>query len=209
MAANAKPNAEIEAVSGKDLVNKDGKVTKLIEWATQSAASPEEIMDMFLEEGVPFSHGEELTGDYKVVTKEMKEEWCDKHIGTHLFCVTWDFYDGVGDQEFAAVHIISAFGKFIMNDGAKGGMYGQLRKTTDFREEQDPESAVLRTSTAGFDAPKGLRRNKPFQYDTRPKSDKAGEEHFGHAIPRRELDDTVKWPNAFRETSRPTWSFDI
>lgn len=209
MADKSQESQQIEAVSGKDLLNKDGSVTRLIEWATQSVATPEEIMDMFLQEGAAFSHGEELTGDYVVIHADKKEEWCAKHVGTHLFCVTWNFYDGVGDREFAAVHIISAFGKFIVNDGSQGGMYGQLRRTTDVREERDPESAVLRTSTAGLDAPRGLRANKKFMFDTRPKSTNEGEEHFGRAIPKRELDDTVKWPMAFREESRQTWSFDL
>lgn len=209
MPGNSQENAEIEAVSGKSLVNKDGRVTQLIEWATETAATPDEIMDMFLQEDVPFSRGEEITGDYTVVHSDAKPEWCSTHVGKKLFVVTWAFYDGVGDSEFAAMHIVSAFGKFIVNDGSQGGMYGQLRKTTDFREKHDPEAAEKRTSTAGLLAPNGLRANKPFYYDTRPKSDKKGEEHFGRAIPKRELDNVELYPMAHREQSRPTWSFDL
>lgn len=207
----ADKSQEIEAVSGKTIRNKDGKITDLIEWATDSASTPEEIMDMFLEQDVPFTHGEELTGDYKVVHSDAKTEWCSKHVGTSLFVVKWGFYDGKGEagNKFAAMHIVSAFGKFIVNDSAKGGMFGQLEKLTDRREELNPESAVMRTSTAGLAVPRGLKANNKFYFDTRPKSEKAGEQHFGRAIPNRELDDVVKYPMLHREESKQTWSFDL
>lgn len=208
MPGKAAENSADFGTVGKDLANKDGKVTELIEWATQSAGSPEEILDMFAEAGIPMSHGEELTGDYKLVSPQEKPEWCSKHEGTRLACVQWHFYES-NTGEFAAVHIVSPAGKFILNDSARGGMYGQLRKITDQRELADPASAVMRTSTAGLMVAGGLKRNKPFYYDTRDKSSKPGEEHFGRAIPRLELEDVEKYPMNKRELSKPTWSFDF
>lgn len=203
MASNSQ---EVESVSGKSLRNKDGSVTELIQWATQGMATPEEIMDAFLEAEIPISTGTELTGDYRVVTPAEKVEWCSKHVGTPLFVVQWHFYGGRPSEEdptrltneFAAMHIVSAFGKFIVNDSAKGGMYGNLRQITDEREAADPSTAVKRTSTAGAHAMNGLKGNRPFWYNTKT----------GKSIPKSELDDTVKHPMSDRKESTPTWSFD-
>jgi hypothetical protein len=208
MADEHEIDSKAPATVGKDLLNKDGTVTQLIEWATQSAASPEEIMDMFLEEGINVSHGQEITGDYVVVHGEEKPAWCTKHEGVRLFVVVWHFYESA-TGEFEASHIISPAGKFIVNDSSKGGMYGQLKKITDFRESQDPEAAAKRTSTAGLMVAGGLRRNKQFYYDTRPRSEKPGEEHFGRAISNVGLEDAEKYPMKFRELAKPTWSFDL
>lgn len=195
----SKPGTEENEVT-KDLVNKDGSVTKLIEWATDNASTPEEMLDLFLDAGVEVSHGEEITGDYTVIHADEKAKFCDAHIGERLMAVQWNFWDGQGDQgEFVSVHIVSRLGKFIVNDSSKGGMYGQFRQITDKRELADPEAASKRTSTAGLMVKNGLRRNKPFFYSKKTKT----------AIPRRELDDTVKWPMADREESRPTWSLDL
>lgn len=202
MAPNAQGNSATTAPSGKtgkDLVNKDGSVTELIEWATQSDLNPEQLLDKFMQAGVPVSSGEELTGDYIVVHSEEKPKWCNAHIGQRLFVVQWHFYGGVGDAKFSASHIVSAAGKFIVNDGSKGGMYGQLRRITDVREERDEHSVLTRTSTAGLMVPGGLRANKRFWYSTVTKK----------AIPKAELDNVEKWPMAEREESRQTWSFDL
>lgn len=202
MAAKAQSPAENDAPAGtvgKDLVNKDGRVTELIEWATQSASSPEDILDKFAEAGIPVSSGSELTGDYVVVHGEEKARWCSAHVGQRLMVVQWHFYEGKGDSEFAAMHIVSNAGKFIVNDGATGGMYGQLRRITDIREQNDEKAAANRTSTAGLMVAGGLRQNKPFMYSISQKC----------AIPKRELDDVEKWPMSDREESRPTWSFDL
>lgn len=156
---------------------------------------------MFLQEEIPVSHGEEIHGDYVVVTKDRKAAWCTEHIGKTLFCVTWNFYEGQGDaegSEFAAIHIIAHDGKFIVNDGAKGGMYGDLKKVTEGREQADPETAVTRTSTAGFMAANGLKANKKFWYNTDTK----------RAIPKAEMNDTNKHPMNKRKESTQTWSFD-
>lgn len=208
MAQNAQAGQVSNAPSGKtgkDLVNKDGKVTELIEWATQSDLNPEQLMDKFMEADVPVSSGEELTGDYKVVHSDEKPGWCTAHIGRRLFAVQWHFYKGQGTnddgsaREFAAIHIVSNAGKFIVNDGAQGGMYGQLRRITDVREDRDANAAEMRTSTAGLMVPGGLRANKTFYYSTVTKK----------AIPRAELDNVEKWPMSEREESRQTWSFDL
>lgn len=193
----AKELQETEAVSGKSLRNKDGSVTELIEWATAGHASPEEILDAFLEADIPVSTGEEITGDYRVITSGDKTEWCSKHVGTPLFVVQWHFYEG-DNGEFVAMHIVSALGKFIVNDGAKGGMYGQLRKITDEREEADPTTAIKRTSTAGAQALKGLKANSKFWYNT----------DTGKSIPKRELENTELHPMNKRKESNQTWSFD-
>ncbi len=185
--------------TGKSLANKDGSVTELIEWATQGDATPEAILDKFMDAGIPVSTGSELTGDYVVVHGDEKAKWCAAHTGQRIMVVKWHFYEGQNDSEFTAMHIVSNAGKFIVNDGAKGGMYGQLRRITDIREEQDKDAATRRTSTAGLMVAGGLRANKTFYYSKAQNC----------AIPKRELDDVEKWPMADREESRPTWSFDL
>lgn len=204
MATNAQ---ESPVESGKALTNKDGSITKLIEFATQNASTPEAMLDLFLEQDIPFSSGEELTGGYVLIDKDHKADWCAKHENQHLFVVQWNFYDNKNQTdsddpdsatgEFAAMFIVSNLGKFIVNDSAKGGMYGQLRRVTDFREAKDPDSGTKRTSTVGYNAPRGLRANKPFMYDTRTK----------RAIRTDDLDNVTKHPMNFRKESRKTWSF--
>lgn len=184
--------------SGKDLVNKDGRVTELIEWATEKDLTPEQILDRFAEAGIPVSTGEELTGDYHVVHAEEKPEWCAKHVGTRLMVVQWHFYEG-DTNEFAAMHIVSAFGKYIVNDSAQGGMYGQLRGITDIREKQDPKAASTRTSTVGLMVAGGLRGNRTFQYSKTTK----------RAIPKADQANYEKYPAEDRADSKPTWSFDL
>jgi hypothetical protein len=216
MAGKAAETSSVSGMAAKDLVNKDGKVTELIEWATQNITSPEEMLDYFAEHSID-THSQVTSGDYVLVHTEEKPEWCAKHEKSRLMVVQWHFYqnrdprmDDAGNVltddngapvfgEFAAMHIISGAGKFIINDSAQIGMYGQLRKETDFREEKDPESAVMRTSTAGLYVPGGLRKNKPSFYDTRTKK----------TIKRADLDDTVAYPLAFRKQGNDTWKFDL
>jgi hypothetical protein len=205
MAPKATENTPEIYDNAKSLVNKDGSITKEIAWAMQNVASPEEALDLLLQAGLTvLTISEELSGDFKLVHKEEKAEWCAKHIGTPFMFITWNFYPNQSVDEngvrgeFVACHVISRFGKYIINDGTIGGIYGQLRKVTDGREEADPESAVKRTSTAGLMAPRGLRENKPFAYDTREK----------RAIPRAELNDTVRWPMEYRAMSSPSWKID-
>jgi hypothetical protein len=218
MAAKAAETSAVSGMAAKDLVNKDGKVTELIEWATQNITSPEEMLDYFQEHDLQ-THSQATAGDYILVNKEEKAEWCAKHVGPsgRLMVVQWHFYANRDPQkddngnvviddngnpvfgEFVAMHIISGAGKYIVNDSAKIGMYGQLRKETDVREEKDPESGVMRTATAGLFVPGGLRQNRTSFYDTRTKK----------VIKRADLDDTVAYPLAFREEMTPTWKFDL
>lgn len=194
--ANATKPAEDSVISGTALVNaSDGRVTKLIEAATADVATPEEMAALFAESGVQVSRGEEITGDYVVIRGESeKTAWCNSHIGQSLFVVMWNFYDGQNEREFAAMHIVAHDGKFIVNDGAQGGMYGQLRQITDTRERSNPKSIDNRTAFAGLMVSEGLRANKPFDWDTRTgKAIKKGEEV----------------PSEFRRTSRQTWSFAL
>jgi hypothetical protein len=183
---------------GKELINKDGTVTDLIEWATQGDFTPEQVLDRFAEAGVPVSSGQELTGDYIVVHTGEKVEWCSKHVGTRLMVVQWHFYEGESG-EFAAMHIISPAGKFIVNDSVQGGMYGQLKQVTKVREEKDPKAASKRTSTAGLMVAAGLRANKPFEYSKSKK----------RSIPRDELDNYELYPKSDRALSSPSWSFNF
>jgi hypothetical protein len=216
MPANARENPVVSGNAGKDLVNKDGSVTKLIEWATQNITSPEEMLDYFAENDIGVE-SQATAGDYVLVSGDEKAEWCSKHEGSRLMVVYWHFYENkeprrdenneiiVDDNgapvfgEFVAMHIISRAGKFILNDSAKIGMYAQLRKETDVREEKDPTSADRRTSTAGLMVPGGLARNKPSFYDTRT----------NRTIRQSELNDTEKHPLAFRAQSKDTWKFNL
>ncbi len=199
MAAQSQESASKSGKVGKDLVNKDGTVTELIEWATQSDLTPEEMLDRFAEAGVPVSTGTELTGDYVVVHGEEKAAWCSKHVGSRLFVVQWHFYDGEAGNEFAAMHIVTPAGKFIVNDSARGGMYGQLRRITDVREETDPSTRSNRTSTAGLMVAGGLRANKTFEYSISTK----------RSIPKADRDNFDKYPREDRAESKPTWQFDL
>jgi hypothetical protein len=173
------------------------------------------MLDYFEEHGLDTRS--QATGDYIVVHGPEKPEWCAKHEGTRLFAVQWHFYENkepkkneageirIGDNglpefgEFAAIHIISRAGKFIVNDSAQIGMYGQLRKETDIREEKDPKAADKRTSTAGLMVPGGLRKNNPSFYDTRT----------NRIIKRADLEDAEKYPLAFRKQANDTWKFDL
>lgn len=189
---------------GKELVNKDGSVTKLVEWATENAGTVEEMLDLFLESDVKVSHGEELTGDYQVVHSEEKQKFLQRIAGQRLMVITWDFYNGE-NGEFVAFHgIVDSVGKFILNDGSQGGMYGQLRKTTDKRERDDPESAINRSSRAGLMVARGVRLKPDFYYYMNP-NDKTDERN-GMAIPKAQLNDV---PEEYKRKASPVWQFDL
>ena len=49
----------------KPLRNADGSITKLTEFATADINSVEELETLFGSQGVSYSRGEEVTGDYK------------------------------------------------------------------------------------------------------------------------------------------------
>ena len=194
----AKPNQDLDTIpssEGKTLVNQDGSVTKLIEWATQNLASPEEALDFFMQSGVEVSSGEELTGEYALVPGGEKQTWMQNHAGKRLFLPQWNFYNG-DNGEFAAFHVIADDGKFIINDGTSTGIYHQLRQITDRREAADPGYVGKRTSTAGLMVPRGVRRKADFWYDDRTKT----------AIPKKELENI---PAEFKKKANPVWQFDF
>jgi hypothetical protein len=198
MAPKQAESMEHGPIPEKPLRNKDGSVTALIEWATLSAATPEEILDQFLAAEIPVSTGGELTGEYALVRGEDKAAWCTAHEGQQLFVVTWRFNSANAerDWEMATMHIVARDGKFLVNDSSKGGMYGQLQTITNVREQNDPEAKSKRTSTAGLMVVNGLRRNPRFYYD----------EQTRKAV---KADDLKKVPEGFLKESKPTWSFDL
>ena len=198
------PAQALAEESGKDLLNKDGAVTKLIPWATENVSSVEEMLDLFLESGVKVSHGEELTGDYQVIHSEEKQAFLQRIASQPLMVISWDFYKGE-NGEFVAFHgIVNSFGKFILNDGSQGGIYGQLRKTTDKRENDDPKSAGNRTSTTGLMVARGVRLKPDFWYYMNPKN--KADERNGTAIPKREL---AEIPDEYKRKANPVWQFDL
>jgi hypothetical protein len=187
----------------KSLVNKDGSVTELIEWATESALTPEQMLDKFLEAGVAVSHGEELTGDYTVIHGDEKQAFLRRMLGERAFVVQWHFYEG-DTGEFAAMHIVFNVGKYILNDSAKSGMYGQLRAITDKREAADPKAASTRTSTAGLMVARGIREKTPFYYYYN--ADDKADPRNNKAIKKADLAET---PEKYRKLSNPVFQFDL
>jgi hypothetical protein len=149
---------------GKSLTNKDGSFTKLTEWATADVQSVEDAIALFGDQGVSYSTGQEITGDYKLITKDEKQAFLKRVAGVKTFVVRWQFNNGdVG--EFASVYcVIDGFGKYIINDGSKGGMYGQLSKITSTRIEQGITDG---REKAGVLAERGFKMNNIFFYDDR------------------------------------------
>jgi hypothetical protein len=181
----------------KTLLNKNGTVTELTEWATDGITNIDQMLAYFQESGVPVTSGEEISGEYRVVVD--KVAWGNAHRGMLLFAIKWHFYDGE-NGEFVSVHLIDDKGdKWILNDGAKQGVYGQLRQITDKREEEDPESAVRRTSTAGLLVPGGMRKGSEYYVDNRSRK----------AIPKGEMTDFELHPIEFREKAQITWSLGL
>lgn len=180
-----------ESQAKKDLENKNGDVTKLIEWATEDTENVDDMIALFGSQGVSYSAGEEITHDYKVVTSDEKQLWLNKVAGHRTFVVKWEFYEG-SNGEFAAIHVlVDGFGKFIFNDGAKSGVYGQLSEITTTRIAQKIDESHAK---AGLLAERGFKKNKPFEFDTRT----------GKAIKKNE-----DVPAEFRKPAHPTWKLDF
>jgi hypothetical protein len=183
----------------KDLKNKDGEPTKLVEWATMDANSVDEMIALFGESGVSYSSGEEITGDYKLITGDEKQLFLQRVQGRRTFCVQWEFRTPAGKatastREFVSVHVvIDGHGKFIVNDSAKGGFYGQLSDITSRRIDTGKSD---RESKTGLLATRGFKPNKPFYFDTRTNK----------AIPRDELENI---PEEFRQEAKPTWRLEF
>jgi hypothetical protein len=195
MATDATP----QSPKSKDLKNKDGQPTKLVEWATMDANSVDEMIELFGTSGVSYSSGEEITGDYTLVTGDEKQLFLQRVQGRRVFCVQWEFRTPAGKatastREFVSVHVvIDGHGKFIVNDSAKGGFYGQLSEITSKRIETGKSD---RESKTGLLAQRGFKPNKPFFFDVRT----------GKAIPRADMD-TV--PEEHREQAKPTWKLEF
>lgn len=175
----------------KDLENKDGNMTKLTEWATQEADSVDDMIALFSEQGVSYSTGEEVTGGYKLITADEKVAFLRRIVGKRLFAARWQFRES-STGTYVTVHIIvDDAGKFIVNDSSKTGFFGQLDEITStrIRNGQDESHAM-----AGLLVERGIKENKPYEYDTRS----------GKAIPRGE-----EVPKQFRAAAKPTFRFEL
>jgi len=222
MASNATPNAEKPNATpnsipkSKDLRNKDGDVTKLVEWATMDANSVDDMIALFGDQGVSYSSGEELTGDYQLITGDEKQLFLQRVQGKRTFCVQWEFRTpntGANRREFVSVHVvIDGVGKFIVNDSSKGGFYGQLSDLTSKRLELKQTEREAKT---GVLAERGFKPNKPFYFrsgpkkgDTLPDGSIAEEDHpeLNKAIARNDLDSV---PVQFRQEAKPTWRLEF
>lgn len=198
MASNATPSPDsstsTKTAKSKDLTNKDGQPTKLVEWATADVDSVDAMLDLFGQSGVSYSSGEEITGDYKLITGDEKQLFLKRVQGRRAFCVQWEMRVGNANREFVTVHvIIDGHGKFIVNDSAKGGFYGQLSDITSHRLESGKSDREAKT---GLLAERGFNPNKPFYFDTRTNK----------AIPRDELDNV---PDEYKELAKPTWRLEF
>jgi hypothetical protein len=192
MATKTQDEKNTNSSSGKDLVNKDGTITALTEWATADVQSVDDLIALFGEQGVTYSTGEELTGDYKVITGDEKQTFCKRIVGKRLAVVKWVFRPGQNDSEYVTMHlVVDGAGKFILNDGSKGGMCGQLSRITSERLGNGQPSD---RAHAGLIVERGIKANKQFEYDTRS----------GKAVKR---DDDV--PDEFRALSRQTFAFEF
>ena len=170
------------------------------------ANSVDDMIALFGESGVSYSSGEELTGDYQLITGDEKQLFLQRVQGKRTFCVQWEFRKpqnaGANAREFVSVHVvIDGAGKFIVNDSAKGGFYGQLSQITSQRIDN---GKTERESKTGLLAARGFKPNKPFLFDNRKDSPTAGK-----AIPRNSLDDFETYPISCREEAKPTWRLDF
>lgn len=178
---------------GKSLLNADGNVTKLTEWATADVDSVEDAIRVFGEQGVSYTAGEEIVGDYKLISRDEKQLFMERISGRHLFVVRWEFREGNTGEYVSAYIIVDGMGKFIINDGSKGGIYGQLSRTTSTRIAQGMSNG---NEKAGLDVRKGVKKNDPYFYDDRT----------GKSIPRSALDEI---PAEHKKAAAPSWRFEF
>lgn len=216
MATDSTPSGNSPSPKTKDLKNKDGEPTKLVEWATMEADSVDDMIALFGKSGVAYSTGQEITGDYTLVTGDEKQLFLKRVQGKRAFCVQWEFrtpQTGNNRREFVSVHvIIDGAGKFIVNDSSKGGFYGQLSDLTSKRIENGQSE---RESKTGVLASRGFVPNKDFYFrcgpkkgDELPDGTVATEDHplLNKAISRNEVDSV---PSQFRELAKPTWKLEF
>jgi hypothetical protein len=199
MASGDKTSTDPVSDKSKSLVNKDGSITKLTEWATQDVDTIDEAIAKFGEAGITYSTGGELTGDYRVITAAEKQQFLKTMFGRKVFIVRWEFYKGQ-NGEFVAFHcIIDESGKFIINDGSKGGIYGQLSGITTQRLDSGIGNG---REKSGVLCERGFVENKPFYFRTGPE----GHPLIGKAIPRSEVDDV---PAEHKQLAKPTWRLEF
>ncbi len=187
-----------ETQKTKDLTNKDNSVTKLIEWATVNADSIEDMEALFSESGVSYSSGEELGGEYRLVTGDEKQAFLNRISGAPLFVVKWEFrVPDSGNKEYVSAHIlVQGFGKFVINDGSKTGLYGQLSELTARRIAQGIDDSHAK---AGLKAGRGFKKGAEYWYNTATNK----------AIPKGEMDDFEKHPKNKREKGHPIWKLEF
>lgn len=193
MATKAQQENNTENNSVKDLVNKDGTITELMEWATADVSTIEEMEALFGNQGVAYSTGEELTGDFRVITGDEKQLFLKRVSGAPVFVIDWKFNSGNNGEYVTMRFLVEGHGKFLMNDGSKSGSYGILSRITSERIRSGWTDGRER---AGLKAPRGFARNNTFYYS------KAS----GKAIPKAELDD---WDAADKAEASPTWRLEF
>lgn len=175
----------------KDLTNKDGNITKLTEWATQDADSVDAMIEMFSEQGVSYSTGEEVTHGYRLITADEKVAFCRRIVGKRLFVARWEFRESPTGTYITMHIMVDDAGKFIVNDSSKTGFFGQLDETTSVRMSNGQSESQ---ASAGLLVERGIKENKAYQYDTRTKK----------AIPRG-----ADVPAEFRADAKPTFRFEL
>lgn len=175
----------------KGLENKDGTITKLTELATIGAESVDDMIARFGEQGVSYSTGEESNGGYRFIGADEKIAFLRRVVGKRAFVVRWE-YRPSGTGEYVSLYIIiDGAGKFIFNDSSKTGIYGQLNDISSTRQANGQDESH---STSGVLVERGIKENKPYQYDTRTNK----------AIKK---DDDV--PKEFRADAKPTFRFEF
>jgi hypothetical protein len=179
------------AAENKSLTNKDGNVTKLTEFATMNANSVDDLVNMFGEQGVAYSTGEETNGGYRFISADEKVAFFRRVIGKRLFVVRWEFRtSSTGD--YVTMHmVIDGAGKFIANDSSKTGMYGQLSDITSTRQANNVEES---RSMAGALVQRGVKENAPYEYDT---------------TTNRAIGKDSDVPKANRAWAKPTFRFEF
>lgn len=186
------------AQESKSLVNQDGTVTKLTEWATADVETVEEMEALFKSEGVSYSRGEEATGDYQFIRADEKVAFCKRILGQKLMVVKYEFRTS-SMGEYVTVHmIVNGAGKFILNDSSKVGMYGQLSTIYSNRIENGWDDDKAR---AGVVAERGLEMNKPFKFI----NDKSHPD-FGKAYNQNNPDHKSLKPEQLAD-AKPTFKF--
>jgi hypothetical protein len=189
MATKAQDEKNANSSAERSLAVQSGEITELIEWATDGVNSLDELERLFGDQGVTYSAGEELTGDFQLVTGDKKQVFCQRIAGVPLAVIKWRFQDG-DTGEYVTMHLfIEGHGKFILNDGAKTGLYGQLRRLTDVREQNG-----VTPTNGGLIVRTGIKQNKPYEYDKRT----------GKAVKRGE-----DVPAEHRAWANPTYRFDL